>query len=123
MRAQRHLSYRGDWVVVTVLGDLDLASAPALRHEIVALLGDGRRQIALDLTPTDFMDSIGLGVVVAIWKRIRVQGGTFAVVCPEPRLKRIFQVVDLDRVLPLHDAVDDVVSPGSPGAGSVEPRD
>jgi anti-sigma B factor antagonist len=123
MHSARHISYVGDWVVITVLGDIDLAAAPALRHEVLALLGDGFRQIALDLTPTDFMDSTGLGVVVAIWKRVRVQGGTFAVVCPEPRLKRIFQVIDLDKVLPLHTTVDEVTSPGTPQTGSVAPRD
>jgi anti-sigma B factor antagonist len=123
MQSARHVSYIGDWAVITVLGDVDLASAPALRHEVLALLGDGHRQIALDLTPTDFMDSIGLGVVVAIWKRVRVQGGTFALVCPEPRLKRIFQVVDLDKVLPLHATVDEVTSPGESPTDSVAPRD
>jgi anti-sigma B factor antagonist len=114
VQSGRHISQVGDWVVVTVLGDLDLACAPALRHEVLALLGDGFRYIALDLTPTDFMDSIGLGVVVAILKRVRVQGGELAVICPEPRLKRIFQVVDLDKVLPLHDTVDAATSPGEP---------
>jgi anti-sigma B factor antagonist len=123
MQSSRHISHLGDRVVVTVLGDIDLASAPALRHEVLALLGDGYRRIVLDLTPTDFMDSIGLGVVVAIWKRVRVQGGEFAVVCPEPRLKRIFQVVELDKVLPLHDSVEAVTSPGNPTTGSVAPRD
>ena len=123
MQSARHVSYIGDWAVVTVLGDVDLATAPALRHEVLALLGDGHRQIALDLTPTDFVDSIGLGIVVAIWKRVRVQGGTFAVVCPEPRLKRVFQVVDLDTVLPLHTSVEEVTAPLAPQAGSVAPRD
>jgi anti-anti-sigma regulatory factor len=54
---------------------------------------------------------------------VRVQGGTFAVVCPEPRLQRVFQVVDLDTVLPLHTSVEEVTAPIAPQAGSVAPRD
>lgn len=123
MQPSRHLSYVGDWVVVTVLGDVDLSSAPALRHDVIALLSEGHRKIALDLGPTDFVDSVGLGIIVAIWKRVRVQGGTFAVVCPEPRLKRVFQVVDLDKVLPLHDTVAAVTSLEGPPAGSVDSRE
>lgn len=123
MQPSRHLSYVGDWVVVTVLGDVDLSSAPALRHDVIALLSEGHRKIALDLGPTDFVDSVGLGIIVAIWKRVRVQGGTFAVVCPEPRLKRVFQVVDLDKVLPLHDTVAAVTSLEGPSAGSVDSRE
>jgi anti-sigma B factor antagonist len=119
----RHLSYRGDWVVVEVTGDLDLAAAPALRQEVLALLQAGHRDIVVDLTPTDFLDSIGLGVLVSIWKRVRVHGGSFAVVCPEPRLQRVFRVVDLDRILPLHGTVDEALGPEQPTPGSVSSRE
>jgi anti-sigma B factor antagonist len=110
--------------VVEVLGDLDLATAPGLRQQVLALLNAGERSIVLDLTPTDFLDSLGLGIVVAIWKRVLVHGGAFAVVCPEPRLRRVFGVVGLDRILPLHGSVDEALgatptghAPGDPSAG------
>jgi len=119
----RHLSYRGDWVVVEVTGDLDLAAAPALRQEVLALLQEGHRAIVVDLSPTDFLDSVGLGTLVSIWKRVRVHGGSFALVCPEPRLQRIFRVVDLDRILPLHATVDEALGPGAATPGSVSSRE
>ena len=119
----RHLSSRGDWLVVEVTGDLDLASAPALRQEVVALVQSGQRAIVLDLTLTDFLDSIGLGTIVAIWKRVRVHGGTLAIVCPEPRLQRVFRVVDLDRILPLHASVDEALGSAEASPGSVSSRD
>ena len=119
----RHLSYRGDWVVVEVTGDLDLAAAPALRQEVLALLQEGHRAVVIDLSPTDFLDSVGLGTLVSIWKRVRVHGGSFAVVCPEPRLQRIFRVVDLDRILPLHATVDEALGPEQGTPGSVSSRE
>jgi anti-sigma B factor antagonist len=97
-------------VGVGVAGDLDMASAPALRQEVLALLQAGHRAIVLDLSITGFLDSIGLGVIVAIWKRVRVHGGTFALVCPEPRLQRVFRVVELDRILPFHATVDEALT-------------
>jgi anti-sigma B factor antagonist len=119
----RYLSYRGDWVVIEVTGDLDLASAPALRHEVLALLNSGQRSIVLDLTAAGFLDSLGLGAIVAVWKRVRVHGGSFAVVCPEPRLQRVFKVVDLDRILPLHTTVDEALGPAAAEGGSVSERE
>jgi anti-sigma B factor antagonist len=119
----RHVSHRGDSVVVEVGGDLDLASAPALRHEVLALLQAGHRSIVLDLTPTGFLDSLGLGVIVAVWKRVLVHGGTFAVVCPEPRLRRVFGVVELDRILPLHASVDEALGRAGSDGGSVAGRE
>jgi anti-sigma B factor antagonist len=119
----RYVSYRGDWVVVEITGDLDLASAPALRQEVLALVNTGQRSIVLDLTPTGFLDSLGLGTIVAVWKRLRVLGGELLVVCPEPRLQRVFRVVDLDRILPLHATVDDALGSVGSGTDSVSGRE
>jgi anti-sigma B factor antagonist len=90
---------------------------------VLALLGEGNRQIIVDLTPTDFLDSLGLGAIVAVWKRIRVQGGTLIVVCDEPRLLRVFRVVDLDRVLPLVATVDEATARRETPPGSVSSRE
>jgi len=90
--------------------------APSLRQGVLAELQNGVRSVVIDLTPTDFVDSVGLGVIVAIWKRVRVHGGELAVVCPEPRLQRVFRVVDLHTVLPLHDTVDAAVASLTGGA-------
>src|SRR5436190_8699983 len=53
MEVRRH---RG-WTVVEVTGDLEMASAPALRQLVVQLLSAGARHIAVDLTAVDFLDS------------------------------------------------------------------
>jgi anti-sigma B factor antagonist len=119
----RYLSYRGDWVVVEITGDLDLAAAPALRQEVLALLNAGQRSIVLDLTATGFLDSLGLGTIVAVWKRVRVLGGELLVVCPESRLQRVFRVVDLDRILPLHATVEDALGSAGRDTGSVSGRE
>jgi anti-sigma B factor antagonist len=119
----RYLSYRGDWVVVEITGDLDLATAPALRQEVLALVNSGQRSIVLDLTSTGFLDSLGLGTIVAVWKRLRVLGGELLVVCPEPRLQRVFRVVDLDRILPLHATVEDALGSVGQDTGSVSGRE
>jgi anti-sigma B factor antagonist len=105
-----HSHDRGEWVVLEVTGDLDLATAPSLRQQVVGLLSDGRRRFVIDLTSAGYLDSIGLGMVVAIRKRVRVHDGEVEVVCPEPRLQRVFAIADLDRVFILHTTVDDAVS-------------
>jgi anti-sigma B factor antagonist len=89
------------WTVVEVTGDLDMASAPALRQLVLQLLAQGERGIAVDLTTADFVDSTGLGALVAALKRVRSHDGELIVVCPEPRLRRIFELTDLVSVFGL----------------------
>ncbi len=91
----------GGWRIVECVGELDLASAPALRSEAVRQLAQGHRRLAVDLTLCDFIDSFGLGMIVAVLKRVRTLDGELAVVCPEARLRRIFTLTSLDAAFPL----------------------
>ena len=109
MEVRRH---RG-WAVVDITGDLDMASAPALRTLILQLLSAGTRLIAVDLTATDFVDSTGLGMLVAALKRVRTHDGELVVVCPDPRLRRIFELTELVSVFGLRHSVDELPEYGA----------
>ncbi len=93
-------------------GDLDVAGAPELRQEVVAAVADGHVCLVLDLTGVDFIDSFGIGVVVGALKRVRQRDGDLALVCPERRVRRVFELCDLDRILPVHERLEDVAEPG-----------
>ena len=95
-----------DGAVLRVLGALDMAGAPRLRNAVVSEVGAGTRLVVLDLTGVDHLDSTGLGAVVGALRRLRTHDGELRVVCPEPRVRRVFEVCDLDRVLELHVDVD-----------------
>ena len=95
----------GGWSVIAPIGELDLASVPRLRQEVVTLLGTGARDVVLDLGAVDFVDSVGLGGIVAVAKRVRGAGGRFRVARPEPRVWGVFTLVGLDAVFECHPSV------------------
>ncbi|GJM37315.1 MAG: anti-sigma-B factor antagonist [Acidimicrobiales bacterium] len=92
----------GDWTVVTVAGDLDVVGGPDLRQAVMREVQAGRNRLVLDLTGVDFLDSFGLGVIVGALKRVRLLDGDLRLVVPEPRLQRVFEVCDLDRVFEMY---------------------
>lgn len=77
-----------------------------MRQAVVTAVAEGSRLLALDLSELDFVDSFGLGAVVGALKRVRQRGGELALVCPSSRIRRVFEICDLDRILALHDSVD-----------------
>ena len=103
------------WTVLRVAGDLDVVGAPDLRQAVVTAVADGSRLLALDLSDLDFVDSFGIGAVVGALKRLRQRGGDLALVCPTPRIRRVFEICDLDRILALHDSLASVVEPAAAG--------
>jgi anti-sigma B factor antagonist len=94
---------RDGFAVVTISGQVDLASAPGLRACLLDLASDGKVRIVVDLSTTEFLDSTGLGALVAGLKRVRLRGGEMRLVVPTPSVRKVFEITSLDRVFPLFD--------------------
>ena len=96
---------REGWSVVAVVGDVDLATLPALRQ---GALGAGHEQVALDLSGVDLFDPLGFGIVVALQLRVARQGGRFAVICPLGRARELFAESRVDQIVDVVDAFDEL---------------
>jgi anti-sigma B factor antagonist len=65
----------GDGVcVVTPAGEIDLASAPRLKSSLVGFLDEGYARFVLDLSEVRYLDSTGLGVLIAFSRRLTDDG-------------------------------------------------
>jgi anti-sigma B factor antagonist len=100
------------WTVVTVHGEIDVATSPTLRERLIDLVNDGSARLVLDLEAVDFLDSTGLGTIVSILKRARTHGGDLRLVCTEARIRRMFEITGLDKAVPLHASLDDAIAGG-----------
>lgn len=83
---------------VKLRGDLDIASAPELREQLLVLL-DRRTPSCLivDLAELDFIDSSGAAVLVNTDRRARLLGCTLALVAPQAAVSRVLQISGLDQ--------------------------
>lgn len=87
---------------VTVSGEIDVHSAPGLRERLGAAMTGDVDRVVVDLEQVTFLDSTGLGVLVAAHKALRAAGHGFALVCSTPRVLRIIEITGLDRVFTVH---------------------
>jgi anti-sigma B factor antagonist len=93
------------WALARVFGDVDIATAPRLREQLIALVTKGRTRLVVDLDGVGFLDSTGLGVIISVLKRTRTHGGDLRLVGNQDNLKSLFQLTGLDRTLPLSPSV------------------
>ena len=87
---------RGSLVVLE--GELDIGTAPRLGAALHSLLDDGATTITVDCSGLDFLDSQGLGVLVAASRRLRNAGGALHLRGAGTQLCRVLRLTRLDQV-------------------------
>jgi len=87
--------------IVTPIGELDIYTVPLFRKVVLKLEGDRRHDMILDLSRLTFLDSSGLGSLIEIFQKVRSVDGEIAYVVSNPRIIKIFRLVDLDKVFPI----------------------
>ena len=101
---------QGGATIVEVAGEIELHSAPQLRGELHRVCeGEGAKCVVVDLARVSFIDSTGLGVLIGGLKRAR-ENGSLSLVCPQARVRRVFEITGLTSVFPIFDTLEEAVS-------------
>ena len=99
------------WQVLTVRGEVDVTTTPRVRAQLISLLSDGRPRLVVDLEGVRFLDSSGLGALVAGLKLARSRSGELRLVCENQRsVRKVLEVTGLERVLDRYDSIDAAVA-------------
>jgi anti-sigma B factor antagonist len=96
--------------LLEVVGEVDVYTAPALRDRISDLIDAGQHALVVDLGGVEFLDSTGLGVLVAGLNRAKEVGGSLTLVCPQERVLKLFRITGLDEVFTVHGTVDEALA-------------
>ena len=102
----------GDATVIRVRGRLNMVAAPRLRTLVGETVSGGRVRIVVDLGETDFMDSSGLGALIAGLKTARQAGGDLRIARPTPQVETVLKLTNVDRVLRPHSSVEGALGDG-----------
>ncbi len=80
-------------------GDLDLETAGEFREAVRSRALAGAREITVDLGDIQFVDSSGVGALVACWRTCEALGCRFAVANPASQVRAILRVTGLENLL------------------------
>lgn len=93
--------------VVSVMGELDLSTAPSLDRTLLDLADEGAAAPIVDFSRCDFIDSAGLKVLAAADKRLdESDRRRLGVVLANASVLRIFEITHFDEVLAIYPSVD-----------------
>lgn len=101
----------GPVVRVTAAGEIDSTSAPVLKDRLDALLDAGVEELVVDLTGVTFLDSAGLCVLAAAYRRASADGHSLRVLASSRAVVRPLQITGLLDLLQVEQ-----VAPGADSA-------
>jgi anti-sigma B factor antagonist len=95
--------------VVSVEGELDLATAPRLKWVLIDVLEAGCVRLVVDLSRVHFLDSTALGVLVGVKRRLDPDA-RLAIVCAQPAVLKIFEFSGMDGAFEVFPTADEALA-------------
>ncbi len=104
---------RSPFVIVQISGRMTLGRELEMLGRVVAeILDTGSKKIVIDLGAVNYMDSAGLGEVVACRRAVDAVGGSFALAGAEGKVRDLLEVTRIDRVLDVYSDVEAATAGG-----------
>lgn len=99
-------------VVISVRGELDLASSPGLEQALEDLDTSTTKTLIVDLRELEFMDSTGLSVLVGAQRQALENGQQFALVRGSHQVQRLLNLTGISDRFTLVDRPEDILQGG-----------
>lgn len=99
-------------VVLHARGRLDMVAAPQLRSLVSDTVAAGARRLVVDLTDTAFLDSSGLGALIAGLKSARQAGGDLRIAGAGEQVTMVLELTQLNTVLRPYPTVEAALDAG-----------
>ena len=91
----------GGFLLVSLCGSAGTEEGDELEQRLHELSSSSAR-LVLDLSELTFVNSAGLGAIVAAHRRCREQSGMLCVVNPRPAVAQVLRITHLDRLIAIH---------------------
>lgn len=99
-----------DGITLVVLsGELDIYTVSTFRSDLETL-DPAASSLVLDLSDVTLLDSSGLGALVSLLNRARAGDGQLGLICPQRRIRRVFEITGLRKAFVFGDDLDSVVA-------------
>jgi len=89
-------------IVITIPKEFTVNEASQFREKTLEFLRRGETSFVLDFSQCTFIDSIGLGVLVATYKKCAEINGRFRLQSLNSEVMKVFKLTRLNKVFDIH---------------------
>ena len=97
-----------------VQGRLDSTSTPELEQRVVLCLNEGAKNLVMDFSELDYINSAGLRILVMSYQRLLPLGGQVMVCGARDYIDEIFLISGYNKIFPMYPDLDQAIKTFSP---------
>lgn len=86
-------------LLISLSGEIDSATSEDFYQQVAAIFTHDPKDIVFDCAALEFIDSTTLGTFVKLFKRVKTDGYSFRLVNVQPRIKKLFSICALDKIM------------------------
>lgn len=86
-------------LVLTLGGGITIGRCEALEEQVVSLIAAGEKRVVLDVTGITFLDSAGIGTLVACFTKLKKAGGDMRVAGAAGKVESVLKMTQVDKVV------------------------
>lgn len=92
----------GGVTVIKLDGSLDAETVQAFKAKAYKIVEEGSSRLVLDATRLEFVDSMGLGALISLLRRVRTKQGDVKIASPNKDVMSIFEITRLHRLFEIY---------------------
>lgn len=96
--------------ILKLEGEMDVYTSPLFKEKIETLIKAKRPFIVLDLKGLSYMDSTGLGIMLAELMRVRNNGGNMVLVSPQKIIQKILRITNTGVYLKIYQNYEEAIA-------------
>lgn len=89
--------------------NLDSSNADEFREEIARHI-EGKNKIVINLSNVAFLDSSGVGTLIAVWRNVSSNSGDLRLTGIRPTVRTIFEITRLHRVFEIYETEEEAIA-------------
>ncbi len=92
------IEFNGDTVRVSEMKELGASNSHQFRDQVRASLKEGHKNIEIDMSQTSFVDSSGLGALIALHKTACGREGKIRLLKPQAGVQQLLELTRMHRI-------------------------
>lgn len=97
--------------IIEIKGDLNVVQVDGFRQKFNdwLLANPQTKNVVVDLSETELIDSAGLGVLISLLKQVSERGGDLTLCGMQRKVRMVFEITRTQRIFSIYDNVDEAV--------------